>query len=270
MSVFRRIMLGGGIDIDTLPDTQKLYYQATAKVTPKSNSLGASLIVNKWDATTGEGVIVCSSDITTIGNDAFRSNTKITSITIPNNVISIGDYAFSYCSSLKSVTIPNSIKEINYRAFYNCSGLTGVYISDLSSWCSISNLNMMDIPLYYAKKLYLNNTLVEDLIIPNNITKILSNAFCNCESLKTVTIHGSVESIGNAAFYSCDFVEYYDFSTHNFVPIIDDFAFAYIPSTCKIIVPDALYDEWVVATDWVEYADRIIKKSDWDAQQITE
>ena len=35
----------------------------------------------------------------------------------------------------------------------------------------------------------------------------------------------------------------------------------------KIIVPDALYDEWIVATNWATYASQIIKKSEWDAQQ---
>lgn len=48
MSTLRRIMLSGGldIDIDSLPETQKIYYTATSKVKPNANSLGV-VIVNK-------------------------------------------------------------------------------------------------------------------------------------------------------------------------------------------------------------------------------
>ena len=66
MRVFRRIMLGGGLDIDSLPETQKLYYTATTKVEPRKGSLGSTIISNKWDPITNEGVIVCNVDITTI------------------------------------------------------------------------------------------------------------------------------------------------------------------------------------------------------------
>ena len=34
-----------------------------------------------------------------------------------------------------------------------------------------------------------------------------------------------------------------------------------------IIVPDNLYDEWIVATNWSTYATYIIKKSEWDASK---
>ena len=43
-------------------------------------------------------------------------------------------------------------------------------------------------------------------------------------------------------------------------------AFSGIAFNCKFIVPDALYDEWIAATNWSTYASKIIKKSDWDAQ----
>ncbi|MDX2109608.1 MAG: leucine-rich repeat domain-containing protein [Verrucomicrobiota bacterium] len=46
--------------------------------------------------------------------------------TIPNSVTSIGYQAFRSCSSLTSVTIPNSVTSIGDDAFYSCSSLTGV------------------------------------------------------------------------------------------------------------------------------------------------
>ena len=122
-------MLGGGIDIESLPDTQKLYYKATAKVSPKSGSLGSAIMINNWDSTTGEGIIVCASDIIKIEDSAFSECSSLTSITIPNSVKSIGYSPFNGCG-FTSVTIPDSVTEIGYAAFYACRSLTNVTIGN--------------------------------------------------------------------------------------------------------------------------------------------
>ena len=70
----------------------------------------------------------------TIGNEVevlpmnFVSNSKITSVTIPNSVTSIYFAAFSNCSGLTGVTIPNSVKIIGPEAFKDCQNLTSVTI----------------------------------------------------------------------------------------------------------------------------------------------
>jgi hypothetical protein len=59
-------------------------------------------------------------------------------------------------------------------------------------------------PLYYAKNLYLNGTLVTRLTIPSDVTKILPYAFTNADCLKVVTIHDNVTWIEYSAFDDCD------------------------------------------------------------------
>ena len=66
--------------------------------------------------------------VTTIGEDAFRDCTGLTSITIPNSVTSIEYMAFYGCSGLTSITIPNSVTSIGEDAFADCTGLTDVTI----------------------------------------------------------------------------------------------------------------------------------------------
>ena len=118
------------------------------------------------------------------------------------NVTSIGDGAFKYCTGLTSVTIPNSIDSIGYWAFKNCTSLTQVNITDLAAWCNIIFDNADSNPLSIAKYLFLNGSVIIDLIIPNNVTSIGNYAFYHCY-LRSVTFGENVTSIGYAAFSEC-------------------------------------------------------------------
>jgi hypothetical protein len=56
-----------------------------------------------------------------VSSAIFKTNTKLSSITIGDNVTSIISYAFNGCTSLTSVTIPNSATSIGSYAFADCS-----------------------------------------------------------------------------------------------------------------------------------------------------
>ena len=156
--------------------------------------------------------VIISDGVTSIGDYAFLRCTGLTSVTIPNSVTSIGDYAFSSsigvnsflgCSALTSVTIGNSVTNIGNNAFGGCVELAAVNISDIAAWCNISFGDVFANPLYYARKLYHNGTLVTDLIIPNSVSSIVNCAFSLYESLTSITIPNSVTSIGDGAFSGC-------------------------------------------------------------------
>ncbi len=149
--------------------------------------------------------IIIGDNITSIGEEAFRGCTSLTSISIPNSVTNIGDYSFSNCTSLTSITIPDSVTSIGNYAFDNCKSLNAVYITDIARWCGITFYVYTSNPLYYAKNLYLNGGLVADLVIPNRATSIGSYAFYNCSNLTSVTIPDSVKSIGYDAFYGTQY-----------------------------------------------------------------
>ena len=135
----------------------------------------------------------------------------ITELVIPEGVTKIKGHTFRGCSSITSVTIPSCVTTIGEAAFWDCSGLTGVYISDLAAWCNIDFIFPeydydyvgQTNPLINAKKLYLNGTLISDLVIPEGVEEVKDFAFSGCSSLKSVTIPNCVKKIGLGAFDGC-------------------------------------------------------------------
>lgn len=118
-------------------------------------------------------------------------------------VKNIHSYCFSSKDKIQSITIPNSVISIGSGAFSGCNGLTKVNITDLAAWFKITFDNEYANPLNYAHHLYLNNTELTEITIPNSITKINANVLAGASSITSITIPSSVTSIGDYAFSNC-------------------------------------------------------------------
>jgi hypothetical protein len=70
------------------------------------------------------------SNITSIGDSAFRDCKKLQAVIIPDSVTSIGENVFSGCSSLKDLKLSEKIETIPNKAFSGCSALDYLYIPD--------------------------------------------------------------------------------------------------------------------------------------------
>ena len=80
--------------------------------------------------------------------------------------------------------------------------MTEVHISDLDAWCGIQFADLQSNPLYYAHNLYLNDSLVTEVVVPEHITALSDFAFEYCDSLHSVTLPAGLNSIGSA-FICC-------------------------------------------------------------------
>ena len=193
--------------------------------------------------------IIIPDGATSIGNDAFRSTYSLTSITIPDGVTSIGDTVFSNCYSLSSIIIPDGVTSIGSNVYSSCHSLTSIIIPDGVTTIGESAFN--------------NCYALSSITIPDGVTSIGNNTFYNCYSLASIIIPDGVTSIGSNAFGSCYRIVKYDFSQVTSIPTLSSTSvFNYMRKHSKIVVPDALYDEWIAATNWSTYADYIYKASE--------
>ena len=196
-----------------------------------------------WSFVSSTGALTISGtgkmyDYNWNGSRPFYENSSIKSVTVESGVTSIGDSAFSWCSRLTSITIPDSVTSIGEFAFYFCKGLTAVYITDINAWAQISFGSSAANPLYYAKKLYLNNELVESVVLSDSVTSIGSYAFCGCSSLRSVTIPDSVTSISKSVFYNCNSLT--SIEIPDSVTSIGEDAFSYCSSLTSVTIPDSV------------------------------
>ena len=171
-----------------------------------------------------------------------------------DNVTSICNRAFSNCGSMTSITIPNSVTSIGENAFSGCFNLTKVNISDIAAWCAVSFANNISNPLYYAHHLYLNESEVTDLIIPEGVTSIGAYAFERCSGLSSIIIPNSVTSIGLQAFYNCSSIS----SITSYAvtpPTTKSSTFSSVPSSAILYVLNESMSDYENAANWSGFTD---------------
>lgn len=210
-----------------------------------STSLSSITIPNSVTYIGGQAFYGCSSltsislpeSVTSIEDGTFMLCQNLTSIDIPNSVKSIGIDAFSNCYKLSSITIPKSVQKINNTAFSQCHALTNTYYTGtISQWCQIDFGGPTANPIDYSMSLYVGNTLITELIIPDDITEIKANAFYNCQALTSLTIPKNITSIGQSAFAYCSSLTSISVEATT-PPTLGDNALLNVPSSCPIYIP---------------------------------
>lgn len=178
----------------------------------------------------------------------FVNNLNLISITLPAYVSKIASN-FSTYTSIKTLVIPSKVTNLQIGLLTNNTDVRNIIVPAKAK---------------LAAQGFRSLSMLSNIILPL-VESIPTLCFSGDKSLTNVVFPRQVLTINDNSFSSCDGMIFYDFSHHTAVPTLTNTgAFTNIPSDCKIIVPDNLYDEWVAATNWSAYATYIIKKSEWD------
>ncbi len=155
------------------------------------NDNGDTVVLENSDKTATEVTIPGSYNgkSVEIGEDAFKGNTNLQSVTIEEGVTKIGDDAFNSCFGLTDVTIPESVTSIGDRAFEYTS-ITEIEISE----------NVTHIGAYAFMGSYLTSVIFDE---NSKLTEIGDYVFSTCSRLQSVSIPESIAKIGIYAFSSC-------------------------------------------------------------------
>lgn len=198
--------------------------QQLTELVNQKNALAANLTTKGVEASSSETLNTLVPKVLEIQgggeNNKFGQlvDRSITTITAEDlgDITSIGDNAFNSCINLQSVDFGtnSSLQTIGEYAFNRCASLTTI-------------------------------------TIPNSVTNIGYSAFSNCSSLESVIYEGQVPNIQSYCFYNCRSIIKYDFRNCTTVPTLGIVNALGHATGCQIIIPDALYDDWTTATNWV-------------------
>ncbi|MCQ2345500.1 MAG: leucine-rich repeat protein [Paludibacteraceae bacterium] len=198
--------------------------------------------------------VTLSSNITTLPHHLFQNCTSLYSVSMPAALTAIEDSAFYSCSKLTEFRMPATVQTIGSGAFEACSKLQDLYITDLAAWCNVdlqgNNIGTLPYGTVGASnifstggtanpsRLYLNDQLVTDLVIPEGVTRINPLVFAANSTILSVSFPQSLRSIGAGAFEGT--VSLSELNIPEGVTVVEEAAFSCIPALHKVTLPSTL------------------------------
>ncbi|MDE6383950.1 MAG: leucine-rich repeat protein [Paramuribaculum sp.] len=163
---------------------------------------GVKVIENYAFIRTALESIEFGTSLDSIGAYAFSECPLLTSVRLPDGLRSIGAFAFARCAALEYVYCPASISYFGGNAFYGNVSKKAEFES-IEGICAANFENSWGNPLCSTGHLYIGETEVTDLVIPDAVTSIGANSFAGAAAIRSVVIPSSVTTIGESAFMNC-------------------------------------------------------------------
>lgn len=145
--------------------------------------------------------------VTVLGNSTFQYCTQasdIESVTLPDSLTTIEKNAFYNCEKLKSVTIPQNVSSIGLAAFVEGlseSSLTEIKVDPENPY--FSEKDGVVFSKDGTKLIVFPSGRSGDYQIPDGTVSVGDYAFYYCVNVSSITVPGSVRSLGEGAFGNC-------------------------------------------------------------------
>ena len=246
-------------------------YNATSEVTKMDNMFyGCSFLTtvplfNTSNVATMSRMFYNCSNLTTVPlfdtsnvtdmSSMFQNCRNLTTVPLfdTSNVTKM-DNMFYSCPNLTTVPLFDTSKVTSmFYMFYNCP---------LTTVPQFNTSNVTDMSRMFYGCSFLTTVPLLDASKVTNVYYM----FYNCTALTKVKIQniGTKVTSSTSWFYGCSALEVIDFRGATGVPKLSSTnAFTNVPSTCKVVIPDSLYDTWTTATNWVAISVTWVKESEY-------
>lgn len=155
-------------------------------------------------------------EVKNLGENLFKGNKTITSVTIPASIEKIAFSAFENCTALEKVTFLGTATSnplvFGNEVFKGCTALkditfpanAGVISSGMFEGCtSLIKLPMAGVVITIASNAFKGCTALEEMVVPEGLKEIAKNAFEGCTTLPRIVFPESLTTIGQEAFKDC-------------------------------------------------------------------
>lgn len=207
-----------------------IYYTGITQEVSSSNELWQYMFYKCGSLTS----IVLPNNIAHIGAFAL-SYSGITSFTIPNNIQTIGNEAFISCHKLTSVKIGSGVSSMSETAFEGCANLDEFVVIDNKGAYSTQDGILYNRSKTKVVRCPLNKRGIINL--PASIGTIGDYAFSSCTGITSIYIT-ETGTIGSCAFSNCTNLESIHIADRwNTVTFIMDYAFENCVKLSSITIP---------------------------------
>ena len=207
----------------------------------EANPFDAKIKEHKYDESTGKFVIEFETPVRTIKERAFFDNYEIETIELPDGLETIEELGLGWMWRLKEITIPGSVNTIGFDGFDNCQSMNSITFLPSPtqtpleigrSYTPVVNTQQGQFIRSKFTSINLNRELVyvdtdgspfepdeedegifyneeHDKVESVSVTiggqvRTISDYMFSCLNIQSITIPGTVTSIGNDVFNGCD------------------------------------------------------------------
>ena len=171
---------------------------------------GTSLLFRSQQA--GEKEYTVPQGVTSIAEEAFFGNKKLTRIDLPESLTEIGEGAFRGCTKLEKITVPEKL-DFSFKdsVLYGKDDTVLLFcapVAGIESFTAPSGVRTVGASAFSGCKALTSVTL------PAGITTVGENAFRGCTKLTDVYFQGTQEAWGRVAGGAEAFAELEDVTIH--------------------------------------------------------
>ncbi len=157
--------------------------------------------------------LILPEGLTEIGISAFFGCSGLVKVSLPESVKVIDGHAFRGCVSLTELSLPDGVEKLGAYAFAECTGLEALnYPSELQTaggnlFDGCEKLKKMVVPEgveIVAEQVFSGAEFIETVELPSTVTEIGREAFANCVHLQLPTLPEGLTKIHAYAFEGCE------------------------------------------------------------------